>query len=68
MHRVYGKANVVDISIPPPSFKPVSFVFVHVSPLYLKQPKQVFFFNPIKYILNIFYHTLFYYYQFYFFV
>ena len=30
----------------------------HVSPLYLKQPKQVLFFNPIKYIFDIFLHTL----------
>jgi len=42
VHRVYGKANVVDISIPPPSFKPVSFVFVTISSI-LKQPKHVIF-------------------------
>ena len=48
------EALVVDISIPPSSFKPVSYVFVHVSPLYLKHPNKSFF-NPIKYILNIFY-------------
>ena len=54
VHRVYGKASVVDISITPPSFKPVSFVFVTC--LFLsKTPKQVIF-NLIKFIyLNPFY-------------
>ena len=45
------ESTVVDISIPPPSFKPVA------SPLSLspisKTPKQVFF-NPYKYILTSF--------------
>ena len=60
----YMESTVVDISIPPPSFKPVALPLPR-SPLF-KTPKQVFF-NPIKYIFDIFYTTLFYYYQFYFF-
>jgi len=34
--------DVVDILITPPSFQ-TCFRYRHVSPLYLKQPKQVFF-------------------------
>ena len=49
-------STVVDISIPPPSFKSVSLSLSRSS--LSKTPKQVLFFNPIKYILNIFYHTL----------
>jgi len=49
VHRVYG-SNVVDISIPPPSFKPVA-LFLSRSPV-SKTPKQVFF-NPIN-IFDIF--------------
>ena len=60
----FYSSTVVDIFIPPPSFKPVSLSLSRIS-FYSKTPKQVFF-NPI----NIFWHllhTLFYYYQFYFF-
>ena len=46
-HRVM-ESTVVDISIPPPSFKPVSLSLSRIS-FYSKTPKQVFF-NPIKYI------------------
>ena len=49
-------STVVDISIPPPSFKPVSLSFSRF-PL-SKTPKQVFF-NPIN-IFDIFYTTLYY--------
>ena len=49
-------STVVDISVPPPSFKPVS-LYLSRSPL-SKIPKQVFF-NPIN-IFDIFY-TLYYY-------
>jgi len=44
VHRVYG-STVVDISITPPSFKPVSLYFLRF--LLSKIPKQVFF-NPIN--------------------
>jgi hypothetical protein len=47
-------STVVDISIPPLSFRPVSLILPR-SPL-SKTPKQVFF-NPIN-IFDIFYHTL----------
>ena len=50
VHRVYG-STVVDISIPPPSFKPIALPLSR-SPL-SKTPKQVFI-NPI----NIFEHLL----------
>ena len=50
------ESTVVDISIPPPFFKPISLSLSRISSI-LKQPKQVFF-NPIKYILTSFYHTL----------
>ena len=46
-NRVYG-STVIDISIPPPSFQPVSLSLSRIS-FYSKTPKQVFF-NPIKYI------------------
>ena len=46
VHRVYG-STVVEISIPLPSFKPVS-LYLSRYPL-SKTPKQVFFY-PIKYI------------------
>ena len=55
VHRIYG-STVVDISIPPPFFKPVPLSFSRVSSI-LKQPKQVFF-NPINIYLISFYHTL----------
>ena len=58
MHRVYG-STVVDISIPPQSFKPFALLFLH-SPL-SKTPKQYpnkSFFNPIKYILTSFTHSI----------
>ena len=58
VHRVYG-STVVDISIPPPSFKPIALFFSR-SPL-SKTSKQVFF-NPIN-IFEHLLHTLFYYYQ-----
>jgi hypothetical protein len=48
----YMESTVVDISITPPSFKPVSLSLSRISSI-LKQPKQVFF-NPI----NIFEHLL----------
>ena len=38
----YMESTVVDISIPPPSFKPVSLPLSRISSL-LKLPKQVFF-------------------------
>ena len=44
----YMESTVVDISILPPSFKPVSLSLSCIFSI-LKQPKQVFF-NPIKYI------------------
>ena len=49
------ESTVVDISMTPPSFKPVS-LFLSRSPL-SKTPKQVFF-NPTKYILNTFTHSI----------
>ena len=41
VHRVM-ESTVVDISIPPPSFKPVSLSLSRIS-FYSKTPKQVFF-------------------------
>ena len=59
VHHVYGKALVVfDISIPSLSFKPISLPLSRVS-FILKHPNKSIF-NPIKYILTSFYHTLFY--------
>ena len=49
------ESTVVDISMTPPSFKPVSVVLSRFSQS--KTPKQVIF-NPIKY-LDSFNHTLF---------
>ena len=40
--RVYGNALQIDISIPPPSFKPVSLSLSRIFSI-LKTPKQVFF-------------------------
>ena len=51
------ESTVVDISIPLPSFKPVSLSLSRISSI-VKHPKQVFF-NPIN-IFDIFYHTLLY--------
>ena len=48
----YMESTVVDISILPPSFKPVSLFLSRIYYI-LKTPKQVFF-NPIKYILTSF--------------
>ena len=50
-------STVVDISIPPPSFKPVSLSLSRISSI-LKHPNMSFF-NPYKYIFDIFYHTVF---------
>ena len=53
----YMESTVVDISILPPSFKPVSLSLSRIS-FILKHPNKSFF-NPIKYILTSFYNTLF---------
>jgi hypothetical protein len=52
------ESTVVDISIPPPSFKPVSLSLSRISSI-LKLPKQVFFLTHINIYLTSFYHTLF---------
>ena len=46
--REWSTVVVVDISIPPPSFKPVSWSLSRISSI-LKHPNKSFF-NPIKYI------------------
>jgi len=57
--------STMDISIPPPSFKPVSLSLSRISSISKNNAKQVFFFNPIKYIfltsfLPQLYYTVFY--------
>ena len=53
------ESTVVDISITPFSFKPVSLSLSRISSI-LKTPKTSLFFNPINIYLNIFLpHTLF---------
>ena len=59
-HRVYGKHCRLTFLFLLPSFKPCFIVFVTYHLLFLKHPKQVLFFNPIKYILTSFTHTLLY--------
>ena len=65
VHREWKHCSwhLYDISIPPPSFKPVSLSLSRISSI-LKQPKQVFF-NPYKYIWL--FYTLYYCFLIYFF-
>ena len=52
---IVNGSTVVDISIPPPSFKPVSLFLSRISSI-LKYPNKSFF-NPINIYLNILLHT-----------
>ena len=55
------ESTVVEISIPPPSFKPVALCLSRISS-YSKTTQTSLFFNPIKYILTSFttlYYTVF---------
>ena len=53
----YMESTVVDISIPSPSFKPVSLSLSRISSI-SKTTQTSYFFNPINIYFDIFYHTL----------